>query len=355
MKHKSYKPQGKVGLFDEQARIEKLSDKGNPLKMLSTVIDFEMFRPILEDVILTKEKKNNAGAKPYDVVMLFKILILQRYFGLSDEQVEYQIIDRTSFREFWGLSTGDNVPDEKTVWSFRERLTRTATIEKLFVFLGDSLKSKGLIINEGKMIDASFAPVPVQRNTPDENKKIKDGQGDDLWNDRPNKKKHKDTEARWTKKGGKSYFGYKNHAKVDAKSKLIDTWVVTDASVHDSLALEALLEEQDKGQELYADSAYTGENQENIISDNEMVNRVCEKGYRGNPLTDEQKASNRAKSGVRARVEHVFGFMEQSMHGIKCRCVGLARTTGIIGLMNLTYNLFRYEQIIRLGLLKVNC
>lgn len=353
MKNKGYKPQGRVGLFDEQARLEQLAAKSNPLKQLLSVIDFEMFRKTLEDAALTKEKKNNAGAKPYDVVILFKILVLQRYFGLSDEQVEYQIIDRTSFREFLGFASGDKIPDEKTVWSFRERLTRTKTIEKLFVLFGESLQAKGLIINEGKMIDASFAPVPIQRNTPDENKKIKDGQGDDLWSDKPNKKKHKDTDARWTKKGGKSYFGYKNHAKVDAKSKLIDTWVVTDASLHDSQALASLLEESDRGQELYADSAYTGEQQEVAIENAGMINRVCEKGYRGNPLTDEQNESNRCKSRVRSRVEHVFGFMEQSMRGIKCECVGIARATGILGLMNLTYNLFRYEQIVRLRILEV--
>lgn len=353
MKNKGYKPQGRVGLFDEQARLEQLASKSNPLKQLLSVIDFEMFRKTLEDAALTKEKKNNAGAKPYDVVILFKILVLQRYFGLSDEQVEYQIIDRTSFREFLGFASGDKIPDEKTVWSFRERLTRTKTIEKLFVLFGESLQAKGLIINEGKMIDASFAPVPIQRNTPDENKKIKEGQGDDLWSDKPNKKKHKDTDARWTKKGCKSYFGYKNHAKVDAKSKLIDTWVVTDASLHDSQTLASLLEDSDRGQELYADSAYTGEQQEVAIENAEMINRVCEKGYRGNPLTDEQNESNRCKSSIRSRVEHVFGFMEQSMRGIKCECVGIARATGILGLMNLTYNLFRYEQIIRLGILKV--
>lgn len=352
MKHNGYKPQGRVGLFDEQVRLEQLAAKSNPLKQLSSVIDFEIFREILEDAVLTKEQRNNAGAKPYDVVMLFKILILQRYFGLSDEQVEYQIIDRTSFREFLGFASGDKIPDEKTVWSFRERLTHTQTIEKLFVLFGDSLQAQGLIINEGKMIDASLAPVPIQRNTPEENKRIKDGEGGDLWNDKPNKKKHKDTDARWVKKGGKRYFGYKNHAKVDAGSKLIDTWAVTDASVHDSQALDMLLEESDKGQELYADSAYTGENQEATIESAGMVNRVCEKGYRNNPLTDEQKQSNRDKSSVRARVEHVFGFMEQSMHGLKCECVGIVRATGIMGLMNLTYNLFRYEQIIRLGLLK---
>ena len=112
------------------------------------------------------------------------------------------------------------------------------------------------------MIDASFTIAPRQRNTREENAKIKKGEGDDLWNDQPHKKSHKDIDARSAKKNHENFFGYKNHAKVDTKSKFINTFVVTSASVHDSQATEELLDENDKDQELYADSAYTGENRE---------------------------------------------------------------------------------------------
>jgi len=112
-----------------------------------------------------------------------------------------------------------------------------------------------------------------------------------------------------------------------------------------------LLDEEDKGQDLYADSAYTGEEQEKTISKYEMNNKVHEKGYRNKPLTEEQKKSNAEKSKIRVRVEHVFGFMEQSMNGLKLRSIGIIRATGIIGLINLTYNLFRYEQVIRLNII----
>jgi len=346
-----YKSTGNRGLFDEQENVAKLAAIGNPLEMISDVIDFEIFRNSLEESLLNKEKKSNAGAKPFDVVMMFKILILQRYYGLGDSQLEYQIIDRTSFKKFLRLESGDKVPDEKTVWAFRERLTNEGLVEKIFAQFNDYLDSKGLIMNEGKMIDASFTVAPRQRNTREENKIIKEGKGDDLWNDKPNKKKHKDTDARWTKKNGETFYGYKNHAKVDAKSKFIDKYKITDASVHDSQALDYLLEEEDKGQDFYADSAYTGEDQEKIIDKYEMNNKVHEKGYRNKPLTDQQKANNKEKSKTRARVEHVFGFMEQSMNGLIVKSVGIKRATGIIGLINLTYNLFRYEQVIRLNIL----
>ena len=151
-------------------------------------------------------------------------------------------------------------------------------------------------------------------------------------------------------KKGETFYGYKNHAKVDTKSKFINTYTVTDASVHDSQALDDLLTEKDKAQDLHADSAYTGEEQEKIIQKYGMNNKVHQRKYRNTPLTNKQKASNTNKSKIRARVEHVFGFMEQSMNGLVLRSVGIVRATGIIGLINLTYNLFRYKQVKELRL-----
>ena len=110
-----YKRQGKRSLFDEEFSVEKLSAIGNPLETISQVIYFEMFRSTLEIKLLNTNKKNNAGAKPYDVVLMFKIMILQRYYGLGDKQIEYQIIDRISFKKFLGIETTDKIPDEKTV------------------------------------------------------------------------------------------------------------------------------------------------------------------------------------------------------------------------------------------------
>jgi|AntAceMinimDraft_17_1070374.scaffolds.fasta_scaffold02550_4 IS5 family transposase len=353
MKTQKYKTTGHIGFFDEQETKEKLLNLGDPLDKINKTINFEMFRAKLESKLLNQNKKNNAGARPFDVVMMFKIMILQRYYGLGDTQIEYQILDRLSFKKFLGLESGDKVPDEKTVWLFRENITNTGLIEKIFEQFRQFLENKGLIINEGKMVDASFTLAPRQRNTREENKIIKEGKGDELWNDKPNKKKHKDIDGRWTKKNGETFYGYKNHAKANTKSKFIETYKVTDASVHDSQPLDDLLTEKDEYQDLNADSAYTGEEQEKVISKYKMTNKINEKGCRNKPLTDEQKTSNREKSKTRARVEHIFGFMEQSMNGLFVRSVGIKRATGIIGLINLTYNLYRYEQIVRLNILKV--
>ena len=220
---------------------------------------------MLEYKLLNTNKKNNAGAKPFDVVLMFKILILQRYYGLGDTHVEYQILDRLSFKRFLGLASGDKVPDEKTVWAYRAKLINAGLVERLFSQFTETLEKQGLIVNAGKIIDASFTVAPRQRNSRAENKSIKEGKGDALWNDQPNKKRHKDVDARWTKKNGEKFYGYKNHTKVDENSKFIDNYTVTDASVHDSQVLDELLSGKDKGQDLHADSAYTGKEQEKVI------------------------------------------------------------------------------------------
>ncbi len=338
-------------MFDEQFPIGMLSEIGDPLAMVSKVIGFEMFRPTLEDKLLNSDKKDNAGAKPFDVVTMFKIIAPQRYYGLSDKQVGYQIIDRASFKKSLGLGTGDKAPDEKTVWAFGENLTRTGHVGEVFGQFKKYLEPKGLMFNEGQLVDASFTVAPRQRNAREGNEKIKNGEGDGLWDDSPNKKCHKDIDARWAKKNNEVFYGYKNHAKVDSKSKSINTYPVTDASVHDSQALDGLLDTNDEGQPLYADSAYTGGDQEKTIPTFKMGDNAHEKGYRNKPLTDEQKAANNKKSKTRARVGHVFGFMEQSMNGPLLRSVGMVRATATIGLINLTYNPFRYEQVVRLSIL----
>jgi len=275
-------------------------------------------------------------------------LILQRYYNLSDEQIEYQILDRLTFCRFLGISLNDRVPDEKTIWDFRDRLINKGLDKELFELFGDLLEKHGLIAHEGKIIDASFVEAPRQRNKREENQQIKEGQVPEAWDENPNKKRQKDVDAKWTKKNNETHFGYKNHAKVDNKHKFIDKDKTTDASVHDSQALDDLLDEKDENQDLWADSAYTGEKQETTIKKYKVKNKVHEKGYKGKPLTEVQIASNKEKSKTRVRVEHVFGFMEQSMNKLYVRSIGLKRASGFVTMVNLTYNLFRYEQVVRI-------
>ena len=342
---KRYKRYRDYGFLDQDIRMSKLSQLGDPLERLNEGVDFEIFRSFLEDR-LSKLVNGKGGRPPYDYVLMFKILILQRYYNLSDDQVEYQINDRLSFMRFLDLTIADDIPDSKTVWHFREQITDLDLVEELFDLFLKELEELNLIINEGKIIDASFVEVPIQRNRKADNELIKQGIIPESISSNPHKQRQKDMDARWTEKNGVNFFGYKDHVKQDAKSKLIVKYRVTDASVHDSQATETLLEkEKDKGEDFYADSAYSGEPQEKIISKNEMNNKVCEKGRRNHPLTEEQKENNREKSRVRSRVEHIFGFMEMNMNGMFIQCIGIKRATAIIGLMNLTYNMYRKIQI----------
>jgi IS5 family transposase len=352
---KKYKVIGRVGLFDKEETSNKLSKLGNPLEKLHKVIDFEMFRPELEENMLNYDKKSNAGSKPYDVIMMFKIVLLKRFYNLSDEQAEYQINDRLSFKEFLGLSSGDRVPDSRSIWLFQDTLIQKDLEATLFEQFRRHLDTLGLYVNEGKIIDASFVEVPRQRNKKNENEKIKAGEGAELWNEHPHKKRQKDIDARWTEKNGQKYYGYKDHAKIDNKSKLIDTYEVTSAEVHDSQPTEKLLREEDKGQELYADSAYVGEKIEKILKDREMIPKIIERAFKGKPLTEEQKENNKVKSKTRCRVEHPFGFVTNSMNDFFIKSIGFQRAKGIIGLINLVYNMCRYEQIVRLNLLPIRC
>lgn len=341
---KRFKRHRDYGFFDQDIRLSKLSQLGDPLEKLNKGIDFELFRICLVEK-LSKQAQGKGGRPSYDYVLMFKILILQRYYNLSDDQAEYQINDRMSFMRFLDLTIADDIPDSKTVWNFREQLIVGGAIEELFDLFITELEKLGLIINQGKIVDASFIEVPKQRNSRDDNQQVKAGETPESFKEKPARLSQKDLDARWTKKNGISYFGYKNHVKVDGKSKIITGYKVTDASVHDSQPIESLLNEKDAGQELYADSAYTGVEQDKIIEGRKMINKTCEKGYRNKPLTDEQKESNRKKSSVRSRVEHIFGFMETSMDGMYLYNIGIKRIAAVVGLMNLTYNMFRKIQI----------
>ena len=322
-----------ISMFAEETQLQRLSKLGDSLEKLK-IIDFESFRPPLENAF-RKERKSNAGRPPFDVVMMFKILVLQRLFNLSDDQTEYQITDRMSFQRFIGLSLGERVPDAKTIWMFRDILTKSGVICDLFVMFNSTLAAKGIITHTGTIVDATFVDAPRQRNNRDENKQVKNGETPEEWKKNPHKLAQKDTDARWTKKNGETHYGYKDHVKVDADSKIITDYATTSANVHDSNEFTKFLNEEDKI--VYADSAYVGKE----IPDH-VENCVCEKGYRNNPLTDEQKANNRTKSKTRCRIEHVFGFMTGSMHGITLRSIGIERAEFNIGLTNLVYNICRF-------------
>lgn len=334
------------GIFDEQHRYEKLDTHTDPLKKLNEHIDFEFFRTTLEKYFNKDKDPNKGGRPPYDYVLMFRILILQRYYNLSDDGMEYALLDRISFMRFLGLSMADTIPDAKTIWKFRNELSREDMIKKLFDQLDKQLDKDGIIVHKGKLIDASIVEVPIQRNNREQNGQLKNGQLPEDWKTDPNKLRQKDTDAKWTSKNGEDYYGYKDHIKADEKTKLITDYLVTDASVHDSNAIDELTNKKEDGEQpLYADSAYRSEEIEELMNRKGIKSQIHEKGYRNRPLTEQQKKRNNKKSKTRARVEHIFGFMTNTMKAMYIRCRNITRARTTIGLNNLTYNLFRLIQL----------
>jgi transposase, IS5 family len=245
------------GFFDADRRLSALSLKGDPLVEILALLPWEKFRTDIETVVLTAagSKKSPAGRKPIDALVLFRMLVLQSLYNLSDEQIEYQVRDRLSFTRFLGLGFEDGIPDGATLWLFREKLAKAGLIDRLFERFGRHLEAKGYIARGGQMVDATIVPVPRQRNSRDENDQVKTGTTPEDWKKRPSKNRQKDKDARWTKKHGRSYFGYKNHVNADARHKLIRDYTVSDASEHDSLKLDDLLNRGNASRDVYADSA----------------------------------------------------------------------------------------------------
>jgi IS5 family transposase len=302
-------------------------------------VDWKRFRPLLE-VVRDKERKSSGGRNPFDVLLMFKVLILQSLYNLSDEQTEFQIRDRLSFMRFLGLSLGHDVPDAKTIWLFREQLTEAGLIEKAFGQFEAYLCEQGFSARKGQIVDASIVPVPKQRNSREENKRIKQGEVPEDWSEQ--KKRQKDTDARWTKKNGQNYYGYKNHIDVDVKHKLIRSYEVTPASVHDSQVFEDLLDEDNTSRDVWADSAYRSEEKLKELKKRKYREHLQHKGCRHKQLTDREARGNRTRSRIRSRVEHVFGVQAKRAGRLIVRAIGLVRVKAKVGLRNLAYNLDRY-------------
>lgn len=338
-----------TSFFDLDNRYAAISKSGDPLERLNAVIDWELFRPVLEEIDEKQQpRKSNAGRKSTDRVLMFKMLVLQNKYNLSDEQLEFQVKDRLSFARFIGVMLDGSVPDARTVWAFRDRIKDKDLMGRLMETFDAALQNQGVKLNSGQIVDATFVPVPIQRNSPESNEKIKAGETPEHWAQTPGKERQKDVDARWTKKAGVAHYGYKGHINIDDKSKIITRQSTTAANVHDSQELSALLRTAEQGgADVYADSAYRSEETETELKAKELNSRIHERAYRGTPLSEAQEISNTEKSRRRARVEHVFGYMENSMGGIFLRCIGLARAKVGVALKSLTYNLFRVEILIR--------
>ena len=349
------------GFFDIEDRLRRLSDLGDQLEAYAAALDFEIFRPALVKA-LSYSDGSKGGRPPFDPVMMFKILIIQSQHNLSDERAEFLISDRLSFMRFLGLDLTDKVPDAKTIWAFRERLTQADAIDTLFRQFDAALRDAGYIAMSGQIVDSTLVSAPKQRNNAQEKQAIKDGKSaKQIWRGKPSKASQKDTDARWTIQFAKSRppveggpappdiaiptFGYKAHTSIDKAYRFIRRWDVTSAARHDGRMLRrGLLDKKNTGSGVWADTAYRSKQNEAFMDRHGFTSHVHCKKPKGKPMAEHIKRGNNTRSRHRAPVEHVYAVQKNIM-GLAITTVGLARAKTKIGMANIAYNMRRLVQI----------
>ena len=243
-------------LLEEDQQSRALKEFTN-LQSMKDLVDWTLFTPLLEEVF-GPPRTSGKGRRSWDYLIIFRSLLLGVMNGLSDEQLQYMLLDRTSFKQFVGLNSKDHVPDQKTLWKYRDKLSQSGRIDELVAVFKEQLASHGYSLQTGTLVDSSVVQVPRQRNSREENATLKSGSVPPAWEDDPHKLRQKDTDARWFRKNGINHYGYKNHIAVDRDTKLITNWEVSAANVHDSQVFEELLEDPkpDGSRQVWADSAY---------------------------------------------------------------------------------------------------
>jgi len=333
--------------FDFPNRLEDLSSCGDPLERLSATVDFEMFRSLLEKTLGLKK----GGRPPYDAVLMFKILILQALYTLSDDQMEYQIKDRLSFMRFLGLDLSQSVPDAKTIWLYRERLTEKGMIHQLFKRFDEALRDQGYLAMGGQIVDATIIQAPRQRMKKDEKEQIKAGEIPQEWKEKPQKLRQKDRDARWMVKYSKArsdkevnlgipLFGYKNHISIDKRFGFIRGQEVTDASVYDGHMLTNILNKDNTASGVWGDTAYRNERNEAWMEKNGFRSQIHRKKPKGKLMPRHIQKGNGVKSKTRSKVEHVFATQKVGM-AMFIRTIGIKRARVKIEIGNLVYNMKR--------------
>jgi len=326
-----------AGFWSVEDRLEEISAGGDPLETLNETVAFERFRPILERAA-GRPRGPKGGRPAMDVVLKFRMLVLQSLHGLGLEATEKMVRDRLSWMRFCGLGIADTVPDANTLWDFREALIRAGALDALFEEMDRAINQAGFISRSGQIVDASLVTAPRQRNT--------DGE----------KAAQKDVDGRWTVKYSKAkaradgskpvdiaipIYGYKSHVSIDRMHGVIRRQIVTHAAQHDGARLrEGLIQTANTARDVWADSAYRSAENERWLKDRGMTSQVHRKKPRGRPMPKRTSRANGRKSAVRSKVEHVFAQQKARM-GLTIRTIGLARAKAAITLANIAYNMTR--------------
>ncbi len=268
------------------------------------------------------------GEQAWPPLMMFKILLLQSWYSLSDPKMEKQLARDLMFRRFIDLSLSEDVPDHSTIWRFRNLLNKQALLEPLLIEINEQLAEQDLFIKMGEISIIDATVIEANQSRPRKNKYGENTQDPEA-----------DYNVKVAANGKKtSTYGYKAHINTDEDS-FIKTVDYTAANKHDSLSMEKLLTQAEK--ELYADKAYASQKHVDLLKEKGIVNRILHKGKRNQPLSEKQKEQNRQWSSIRSTVERVFGVLKLH-HGIsKARYFGLERNKTSFMLTAMAYNIKR--------------
>ena len=304
------KPSGQQGFGDLEAR-GRLS-AGHFLRKIDSQMDWRPFEKLLAPLYHPTQ-----GRPSHPPVMMFKALLLQQWYNLSDPGLEEAICDRLSFQRFLGLSLTDPVPDETRICRFRTKLAANNLGEPLFALLAEQLEAQGLMVRRGSLIDATL--IKAQPHQP------RRGQPSP------------DPEAEWTSRGKDGHFGYKAHLSVDQGSSLIRRLGLTGANFPDSYMFEEMVLGDEAA--VFADCAYSQAVRKAALRGRGVFCGIMSRAWRSHPLSRHQKKRNQCWSRVRQAVERVIGTLKCRYGLTRCRYLGLKRNLNHLWLKGMCYNL----------------
>jgi transposase, IS5 family len=286
------------------------------------------------------KKTMSADGRPaYPPLPMFKLLLLQRWYSLSDPGLEEALNDRISFIRFSGFSLASSLPDYSTICRFRNSLLELGLYEKLFEEIVRQLEGRGLLVREGAIVDAtviesSRRPRKAVEIIPEDRKEEEKARP-------PVVSYSNDTDATWIKKGKKAYYGYKAHISVDAQDGYVLGGHVTPANVADTTELEKLVDELDlpEGSMIFADKGYASENNRAILTQKKLTNGIMDKAVRNKPLTSTEVFINKLISSIRYKVERSIGTLKRGYHFCRMRYLGLKKGNMEFLLNSMAFNL----------------
>lgn len=340
-----------LSLFRIPEHLSRLSEAGDPLEALSTIVDFEAFRPVLNQGLKYADG-SRGGRPPYDPVLMFKVLILAAQNNVSDEKMEFLIRDRLSWMRFLELELGDPMPDANTIRLFRERLSQGKTLQRLFRHFDRALSRAGYAPRGGQIVDATLVSAPKQRLKDEEKHAIKEGKpASAIWPDQPHKAAQKDVDARWTvkfKKGQNGQqdiaipsYGYKSHIVIDRRYRFIRSGQTTHAARHDGALLPEIISTNNTSSAVWADSAYRSKANEAFLQQQGLASHIHRKKPKGKSMPQHIARGNATRSRIRSCVEHVFAEQKHRM-ALSIRTIGIQRAKAKITLANMAYNMKRF-------------